>query len=345
MTIYCTCSWHLPALLRCGCCALPHQPMLQNKGSLCHCHNHVHGRFACCRYVLIWGIAAVKHITHMYNSQLFHNTQEYFVEDMCETLAWTSRARPQLLDTHTGADFMTFVTVFPGQPEYIKNPYLRYKLIEGLQQWLPEEDRNSNSFQRRRGYGTHNLAHLFQGDPLVGAQLVPTLLQLYTAIQHIDRAGQFYEKFRMRHTISDLLGGLFMCLLLFFCITQSVHQSSLHAEYLFKLPEHHAAWAGVANADGGRGLYLVFCDMLVNDTIFLLDDAITRLPKVPDDGGCTGIVYQSHNPLQNTMYRFEQQSRSWQMQQRGEHWTAPVSRKWNRSFQQTVCVCTVYMCT
>ncbi len=130
---------------------------------------------------------------------------------MCETLAWVSRAWPLLLDPHTGADFMTFVTVFPGQPEYIKNPYLRYKLVEGLQQWLPEEDRNS--FTRRRGYSAHNnLAQLFQGDPLVGAHLVPTLLQLYTAIQHIDRAGQFYEKFRMRHTIADLL-GICVCVL------------------------------------------------------------------------------------------------------------------------------------
>lgn len=125
------------------------------------------------------------------------------MEDTCETLSWVSRAWPQLLDSRTGADVMTFVTVFPGQPTYIRNPYLRYRLVEGLQQWLPEEDR---SFQRRRGGQNAGLAALFEGDPLVTGHLVPTLLQLYTDIQHIDRAGQFYEKFRMRHTIADLLG-------------------------------------------------------------------------------------------------------------------------------------------
>lgn len=205
------------------------------------------------------------------------SSQEYFIEDTCETLAWVSRAWPQLLDARTGADVMTFVTVFPGQPTYIRNPYLRYRLVEGLQQWLPEEER---SFQRRRGGQNAALAALFEGDPLVTGQLVPTLLQLYTDIQHIDRAGQFYEKFRMRHTIADLLG---------MCVDKGVdfaHDNP--SEYLFKQPEHHAAWARVANAEGGRGLYLVFCDMLVNDTIFLLDDAITRLPKV-----CLGFVTQT----------------------------------------------------
>lgn len=46
------------------------------------------------------------------------------------------------------------------------------------------------------------------------------------------------------------------------------------AGYLWTLPAHRESWKKVAGREGGRGLYLSFCNMLTNDAIYLLDESL-----------------------------------------------------------------------
>jgi hypothetical protein len=106
---------------------------------------------------------------------------------------------------------------------------------------------------RSRGGLDSNLSYLFEAHPLILAELVPALLGLYADVEHTDRANQFYVKFQMRQYIGDLLA------------------------HCWALPAHREAWKRFAAAEGGRGPYLRFANMLINDAIYLLDESLKKL--------------------------------------------------------------------
>lgn len=184
----------------------------------------------------------------------FASLPEYFIEDLAEYLLYVSRMHPQLLVGAPMEEMMLFLMVFMGSPKYVRSPYLRSKLSEVVHVWLPPQQEGA-SF--RRGFTSrslgNSLTYLFEAHPLVLEHLVPTLLQLYVAIEFTDRANQFYLKFHMRQYIGDIL------------------------HYLWGVPQHRVAWKSFALRDNGRGEYLRFCNMLINDAIYLLDESLKKL--------------------------------------------------------------------
>ena len=58
------------------------------------------------------------------------HVQEYFVEDMIEVLMYVSRFRPQVLEGVPMEELLLFFVTFMGSPAYIKNPYLRSRMVE-----------------------------------------------------------------------------------------------------------------------------------------------------------------------------------------------------------------------
>lgn len=132
-----------------------------------------------------------------------------------------------------------------------------------------------------------SLAHLFQGHPLVLGHLVPALLGLYADIEQAERAGQFYIKYNMRQYIGDVLaylwgaggggGGGDM-------------SGGGGGGSSGGMAAHREAWRRVAAADGGRGAYLRFAHVLVNDSIYLLDEALKKLKDLRDYEARRGLV-------------------------------------------------------
>jgi ubiquitin conjugation factor E4 B len=68
---------------------------------------------------------------------------------------------------------------------------------------------------------------------------------------------QFYDKFNIRRNIADIL------------------------EYLWKIPAHQAAWKRFAVQEE-KGFYLRFVNMLANDAIYLLDEALRMIPELKE---------------------------------------------------------------
>jgi hypothetical protein len=56
---------------------------------------------------------------------------------------------------------------------------------------------------RRAGGADQGMSHLFETHPLVLAYMVPSLLSVYSDVEHTDRANQFYAKFNMRQYIGE----------------------------------------------------------------------------------------------------------------------------------------------
>ncbi|KAL0450500.1 UNVERIFIED_CONTAM: putative ubiquitin conjugation factor E4 [Sesamum latifolium] len=117
---------------------------------------------------------------------------EHFVEDTMELLIFASRI-PRALDGVMLDDFMNFIIMFMASPEYIRNPYLRAKMVEVLNCWMP------------RRSGSKATETLFEGHQLSLEYLVRNLLKLYVDIEFTGSHTQFYDKFNIRHNIAELL--------------------------------------------------------------------------------------------------------------------------------------------
>ncbi|KAI3500720.1 hypothetical protein L2E82_19321 [Cichorium intybus] len=170
---------------------------------------------------------------------------EHFVEDVMELLIFASRI-PRALDGVKLDDFMNFIIMFMASPEYIRNPYLRAKMVEVLNCWMP----------RRSGSSTVT-STLFEGHQLSVQYLVKNLLKLYVDIEFTGSHTQFYDKFNIRHNIAELL------------------------EYLWQVPVHQNAWKQIAK-DEEKGVYLNFLNFLINDSIFLLDESLNKILELKE---------------------------------------------------------------
>ncbi|GFR50779.1 hypothetical protein Agub_g13044, partial [Astrephomene gubernaculifera] len=206
--------------------------------------------------------------------QAFTCMPEYFLEDMCTGLLFLGRAAPQLLSAAaegSGVRLERFVEVFTclmASPGYVRSAFLRSKLSEVLELWLPrgegeEEAGRGNPFRRSLRAPSSSssglsaeLAALFNCSPLVVRHLAPVLVQLYNDIEHTERQGAFYFKFSMRVTIANIL------------------------RYLWQQPQHRAVWLAAVRAEQYRGHGERFANMLLNDLTYLLDETLRLLRLV-----------------------------------------------------------------
>ncbi|EEF29477.1 ubiquitin-protein ligase, putative [Ricinus communis] len=174
----------------------------------------------------------------------FASLPEHFVEDAMELLIFASRI-PKALDGVVLDDFMNFIIMFMASPTYIRNPYLRAKMVEVLNCWMP------------RRSGSSDTATLFEGHHLSLEYLVRNLLKLYVDIEFTGSHTQFYDKFNIRHNIAELL------------------------EYLWQVPSHRNAWRQIAREEE-KGVYLNFLNFLINDSIYLLDESLNKILELKE---------------------------------------------------------------
>ncbi|XP_042517215.1 probable ubiquitin conjugation factor E4 [Macadamia integrifolia] len=169
---------------------------------------------------------------------------EHFVEDAMELLVFASRI-PRALDGVLLDDFMNFIIMFMGSPNFIRNPYLRAKMVEVLNCWMPNRS------------GSSVTTSLFEGHSLSLEYLVRNLLKLYVDIEFTGSHTQFYDKFNIRHNIAELL------------------------EYLWQVPSHRNAWRQIAREEE-KGVYLNFLNFLINDSIYLLDESLNKILELKE---------------------------------------------------------------
>ncbi|KAF2283608.1 hypothetical protein GH714_012184 [Hevea brasiliensis] len=100
-----------------------------------------------------------------------------------------------------------------GKSTYIRNPYLRAKMVEVLNCWMP------------RRSGSSATATLFEGHQLSLKYLVRNLLKLYMDVEFTGSHTQFYDNFNIRHNIAELL------------------------EHLWQVPSDRNAWRQVIRID------------------------------------------------------------------------------------------------
>lgn len=196
----------------------------------------------------------------------FASMPEHFVEDAMELLIFASRI-PRALDGVLLDDFMNFIIMFMASPEYIRNPYLRAKMVEVLNCWMP------------RRSGSTATSTLFEGHQLSLEYLVRNLLKLYVDIEFTGSHTQFYDKFNIRHNIAELL------------------------EYLWQVPSHRNAWRQIAKEEE-KGVYLNFLNFLINDSIYLLDESLNKILEIKElEAEMSNTVEWERRPAQERQER------------------------------------------
>uniref|UniRef100_A0A1D1Y3H5 Putative ubiquitin conjugation factor E4 n=1 Tax=Anthurium amnicola TaxID=1678845 RepID=A0A1D1Y3H5_9ARAE len=199
------------------------------------------------RLVVVWLVDLVGGFRMPLPSQCpmeFASLPEHFVDDAMDILIFTSRI-PKASDGFIMDDFLNFIIMFMASPSYIKNPYLRAKMVEVLNCWMPQKS------------GVSSTASLFEGHQLSLDYLVRNLLNLYVDIEFTGSHTQFFDKFTIRHNIAELL------------------------EYLWDVPSHRNAWRQIAREEE-KGVYLNFLNFLINDSIYLLDESLNRILELKE---------------------------------------------------------------
>lgn len=183
----------------------------------------------------------------------FRCLPEYFIEDMVEVLEWVAHVLPANMEKMP-SEFIHFTIVFLGSADYVRNAHLRARLVDLLHIWISPQLGDAD--QSRQNQAIASLLHLIECQPAIQQNMVRGVLQVFLDIERTDRSNTFYEKFNTRHKAGQIL-----------C-------------YLWGIPQHRQVWKQLAAENGGRGLYLSFCDIICNDSQYLLDDVIKTLPEM-----------------------------------------------------------------
>jgi ubiquitin conjugation factor E4 B len=101
-----------------------------------------------------------------------------------------------------------------------------------------------------------NQQHIFCTHPRMKRSLVPLLLDLFVKCETGPTSHQFYEKFRVRHTISRVL------------------------EVIWEMPMHRQQ---LVSLSGNMAVFERFMNMLLNDVIYLLTEGLRLLTRIRDE--------------------------------------------------------------
>ncbi|CAB0035642.1 unnamed protein product [Trichogramma brassicae] len=151
------------------------------------------------------------------------------------------------------------IVILMNSPTRLYNPHLRARLAEGLEALLPNNDEVQN--QTAPSLGTFHRQQLFIGHPYK-QMIVPSLLHVFVSIEMTGQNVQFEQKFNYRRPMYIVMS------------------------YLWKLPEHRVSFRELAleaenNMESVQPpLFLRFINLLVNDAVFLLDDALSNITQL-----------------------------------------------------------------
>lgn len=186
---------------------------------------------------------------------------EFVVENTIGFLCFLRKFNPNTFEEQ-GQSFLnpilTEIVVLMDQHR-LYNPHLRARLAEGLEALLPITDDNVNP--RLPSLGTFHREQLFSTHPYA-KQIVSNLLQVFVSIEMTGQSVQFEQKFNYRRPMYIVM------------------------QYLWKLPEHRNNFVTLAqDAEANMEavhppLFLRFVNLLMNDAVFLLDEALSNMAQL-----------------------------------------------------------------
>lgn len=185
---------------------------------------------------------------------------EFFAENLGDFFIFLRRFADEVLETSAEnlEQVLNFITVFMGNIERMKNPHLRAKLAEVLEAVMPHMEPVAPSaaqpivFLRERLFCSYRHA----------APLAEALITVFVDIEFTGDPHQFEQKFNYRRPMYPILKYMW---------SKDGYRESI---------KHLADYASKNLEAMNPPLFLRFLNLLMNDAIFLLDEAIQYLSKI-----------------------------------------------------------------
>ncbi|KAG9010260.1 hypothetical protein FRB94_010788 [Tulasnella sp. JGI-2019a] len=169
---------------------------------------------------------------------------EYFFEDIVEFYLFLVRHTPGSMDLAGKKELVEFILTFMSSTWYIKNPYLKSKLVQIL-------------FYGILPYGRDKMGvmgPILNSHPTALQHLIPILMSFYVEVEQTGAHSQFYDKFDTRRNIAYILKAIW---------TNPDHREALNREVRVNM----------AN-------FVRFANLLMNDCTYLLDESLSKLSEI-----------------------------------------------------------------
>ncbi|XP_072558001.1 ubiquitin conjugation factor E4 A isoform X2 [Paramormyrops kingsleyae] len=220
---------------------------------------------------------------------------EFFVENMGDFFIFLRRFADEVLESSAECleQVLNFITIFMGSVERMKNPHLRAKLAEVLEAVMPHMEPAVPGaalpvmFQRQRVFCSYSRA----------PQLAEALITVFVDIEFTGDPHQFEQKFNYRRPMYPILKYMW---------GQDNYRDSIK-----RLADYAAENLEAMNPP----LFLRFLNLLMNDAIFLLDEAIQYLSKIKvlqlerDRGEWEGLAPDARREKESSLQMFGQLGR------------------------------------
>ncbi|CAK7206515.1 Ubiquitin conjugation factor E4 [Sporothrix eucalyptigena] len=209
------------------------------------------------RYVSVWLLRSASRSDYTPDKQLqlplpseqpeaFSCLPEYTLQIVVDHLKFLFRRVPRILPSAVGDEMVALCITFLESSEYIRNPYLKSSLVSLL-------------FS-----GTWRMYHLANGvlgDSLSNSKfankhLLHALMKFYIECELTGAHTQFYDKFNIRYEI--------------FQVIKAVWPNDLYKQQLTQ------------QSKTNRAFFVQFVNLLLNDATYVLDEALSRFPKIHD---------------------------------------------------------------
>uniref|UniRef100_T1JL90 Ubiquitin conjugation factor E4 A n=1 Tax=Strigamia maritima TaxID=126957 RepID=T1JL90_STRMM len=186
---------------------------------------------------------------------------EFIVDSIAEFIIFLRRFSAKNLEL-CGVELnhlMTLILVFMGNADRIRNPHLRAKLAEMLEALMPHQDDGRTSSI----VGFYHREKLFTVHPHV-KELVGTLLNVFVSIEMTGQSVAFEQKFNYRRPM--------------YVVMDYIWKIEIHRQSFKKLAEE----AEQSMESTQAPLFLRFINLLINDAIFLLDEALSYMARLKE---------------------------------------------------------------
>ena len=156
---------------------------------------------------------------------------------------------------------LSVIIIFMGSAKRISNPHLRAGLAESMEALLPNNNDEDMIATPTNSLGTIYREQLFKQHPLKKL-FIPSLLNVFVSIEMTGQNVQFQEKFNYRRPMYVIM------------------------DYLWLNEEHRDCFKSLAleaekNMEAVTPpLFLRFVNLLINDAVFLLDEALSNMAQL-----------------------------------------------------------------
>ncbi|KAK4133192.1 hypothetical protein BT67DRAFT_443117 [Trichocladium antarcticum] len=209
------------------------------------------------RYVTVWLLRVASQTEYTPDKPLrlplpaeqpdaFKCLPEYALQDIVDNFKFVFRYIPQIILSAVGDEMIALCITFLESSEYIKNPYLKSSLVTLLSHgtWP--------TYHLKKGV----LGDLMTNTKFANDYLLHAVMKFYIECESTGAHNQFYDKFNIRYEIFQVI-------------------KCIWANDVYR---HQLVQASKSN----RAFFVRFVNMLMNDATYVLDEGLSKFPKIHD---------------------------------------------------------------